>query len=175
MGLFSIFKGNGGTAVGSAMKIGATIAGGIASGRAIRKVQSNLRERQAENQAWYDQRYNEDATQRADAQRLITMTEESIRNRNRAAAGAQAVMGGTTESVAASKAQANSGLADTMSNIAASANERKDAVESQYLTTKSTLNDKLNEMQMKKADNIKGAVQGVSEAAASIASSVDKK
>ena len=118
-----------GSIIGGALNIGASIFGGIKQAKAMKKVQKNLQNQMAENQNWYDRRYNEDATQRADAQRLITMTEESIKNRNKQAAGSAAVMGGTEESVAAAKAANNGALADTMSQIAVNAEQRKDAIE----------------------------------------------
>ncbi len=67
-------------------------------------MKANLEEQRKKNQNWYDQRYNEDATQRTVMRSVfLTKTEESFRNRNRAAQGLLP-MGGTEESVAATKA-----------------------------------------------------------------------
>lgn len=150
------------------MKIGSAIFGGIKQAKAAKNVQENLRNQMKENQEWYDRRYNEDATQRADAQRLITMTEESIRNRNRQAAGTQAVMGGTNESVAAAKQANNAALSDTMSQISAAAGQRKDAIEQQYQQRKDSLNQQLAEVEMQKAKNVSDAVAGAASAASDI-------
>lgn len=158
-----------GSIIGGALNIGASIFGGIKQAKAMKKVQKNLQNQMAENQNWYDRRYNEDATQRADAQRLITMTEESIKNRNKQAAGSAAVMGGTEESIAAAKAANNGALADTMSQIAVNAEQRKDAIEGQYMERKAGINQQLNDMEVKKAQNISQAVQGVANAASDIA------
>ena len=87
-----------GSIAGGALGAAGSIFGGISASKAMRRVKKNLQAQKEANQNWYDRRYNEDATQRADAQRILTQTEESIRNRNRQAAGAQAVMGGTDES-----------------------------------------------------------------------------
>lgn len=122
-----------------------------------------------DNQNWYDRRYNEDATQRADAQRILTMTNENIRQRNQAAAGSQAVMGGTEESVAAAKAANNQALADATSQIAVNGERRKDQIESQYLQTKADLNDKLREIEAGKAQAVSQAVQGVAQAGSNMA------
>lgn len=122
-----------------------------------------------DNQNWYDRRYNEDATQRADAQRILTMTNENIKQRNQQAAGAQAVMGGTEESVAAAKAANNQALADATSQIAVNGERRKDQIESQYLQTKSDLNDKLNNVEQAKAQAVSQAAQGVAQAGSNIA------
>ena len=152
-----------GSIVGAGMKVGGAIFGGISASKAMKKMKQNIQNQMRENQDWYDRRYNEDATQRADAQRLLTMTEDSIRKRNQAAAGAQAVMGGTEESVAAAKEANSQALSDTTSNIAAAADQRKDAIEQQYMATKSNLNQQLNDLQQKKAQAISSAVQGVAD------------
>lgn len=115
-----------GSIVGAGLGAVGSIFGGIKASKAMKKVRNNLREQQQDNANWYNRRYNEDATQRADAQRILTKTEESIRNRNRQAAAAQAVMGGTEESVAAAKAANNEAMAEAASQIAVAADARKD-------------------------------------------------
>jgi hypothetical protein len=159
-----------GSTIGGALGIGASIFGGISASKAMKKVKQNLETQQKENQNWYDQRYNEDATQRADAQRILTMTNENIRQRNQQAAGAQAVMGGTEESVAATKAANNQALAEATSQIAVNGERRKDQIESQYMQTKSDLNDKLNNLEQARAGAISQAVQGVAQAGSNMAS-----
>jgi hypothetical protein len=159
-----------GSTIGGALGIGASIFGGISASKAMKKVKQNLETQQKENQNWYDQRYNEDATQRADAQRILTMTNENIRQRNQQAAGAQAVMGGTEESVAATKAANNQALAEATSQIAVNGERRKDQIESQYMQTKSDLNDKLNNLEQARAGAISQAVQGVAQAGPNMAS-----
>lgn len=151
------------------MKVAGAIGGGIAARKAAREANKRLEQQLQDNQDWYDRRYNEDATQRADAQRLITMTEESIKNRNKQAAGAAAVMGGTTESVAAAKAANNAILADTVSQIAADAASRKDSIESQYMTNKANTVAQQNVISQQKAKAITDAIGGVANTAADIA------
>lgn len=151
--------------VGGAMKIGGSIFGGIKASQAMKQVQKNLEQQQRENQDWYDRRYNEDATQRADAQRVLQMTLENIKNSNRAAAGTAAVMGGTNESLAATKAANAQALADTAADIAVAGAQRKDNIESQFMNNKATINKQLNDLQQQKANNITQAVNGVSSAA----------
>lgn len=153
-----------GTAVGAA----GSIFGGISASKAMKKVKQNIQNQMKDNQNWYDRRYNEDSTQRADAQRVITMTEESIKKRNKQAAGTQAVMGGTDESVAAAKEANSRALADTMSQIAINGEARKDNIESQYMATKADLNNQLNQTSQAQAQAISQAVQGVTSAAGSM-------
>lgn len=154
--------------IGSAIGAVGSIFGGISASKAMKKAKKNVEAQRKKNQDWYDQRYNEDATQRADAQRILTQTEESIKNRNRQAAGAAAVMGGTDESVAAAKAANNEALADATSQIAAAADARKDNIEATYLANDNAFVNQINEFEIGKANAISSAVQGVANAAASM-------
>lgn len=158
-----------GSIAGGALGAAGSIFGGISASKAMRRVKKNLQAQKQANQNWYDRRYNEDATQRADAQRILTQTEESIRNRNRQAAGAQAVMGGTDESTAAAKAANAQALADATSQIAAGAENRKDQIEQTYQQRDSQINEALNNFDINKAQAISQAVQGVAKAGAGIA------
>ena len=158
-----------GSLIGAGLSAVGSIFGGISASKAMKKVKNNLESQKRENQDWYDRRYNEDATQRADAQRILSKTEESIRNRNRQAAGSAAVMGGTEESVAAANAANNAALADATATIAANADARKDQIEAQYQQKKAQVDDALNNLEMNKAQAISSAVQGVAQAGAGIA------
>lgn len=162
MGLF-------GSIAGGALGAAASIFGGISASKAMRRVKEQLQAQKQANQNWYDRRYNEDAMQRADAQRILAQTEESIKNRNRQAAGVQAVMGGTDESTAAAKAANAQALADATSQIAAGADNRKDQIEQTYQQRDSQINGALNNMEINKAQAISQAVQGVAKAGAGIA------
>jgi len=158
-----------GSIAGGALGAAGSIFGGISASKAMRRVKKNLQAQKEANQNWYDRRYNEDATQRADAQRILTQTEESIRNRNRQAAGAQAVMGGTDESTAAAKAANAQAVADATSQIAVNAENRKDQIEQTYQQRDSQINEALNNLEINKAQAISQAVQGVAKAGAGIA------
>lgn len=154
--------------IGTALGAVGSVFGGISASKAMKKAKKNVQEQVQKNQDWYDRRYNEDATQRADAQRILTMTEESIKNRNRQAAGAQAVMGGTEESVAAAKAANNQALADATAQIAANGEQRKDQIEQQYQQRDAELQNQLQQIEINRAQAISGAVQGVASAASSL-------
>lgn len=158
-----------GGAIGAGLGAVGSIFGGISASKAMKRVKKNLEEQRKKNQDWYDRRYYEDATQRADAQAILNKTEEFIRNRNKQAAGAQAVMGGTDESVAAAKAANNEALATATTNIAVNGEARKDAIESQYLQTDANIQQQLNDLEQKKAANTAAAIQGVAKAGSNIA------
>ena len=151
--------------IGAAVGAAGSIFGGISASKAMKRMKKNVEEQRQKNQDWYDRRYNEDATQRADAQAILTRTEESIRNRNQQASGAQAVMGGTDESVAAAKEANNKALADATTNIAVNADARKDAIEQQYQENDRNLVNQLNQIEQGKAQAVTQAMQGVTSAA----------
>ena len=154
--------------IGAAIGAAGSIFGGISASKAMKKMKRNVEEQRRKNQDWYDRRYNEDATQRADAQRILTQTEESIKNRNRQTAGAAAVMGGTDESVAAAKAANNQALADATAQIAAQADARKDNIEATYMQNDNAFAEQLNQIEQGKAQAIGQAVQGVAGVAGSM-------
>ena len=143
------------------MKLGGSIFGGIKASREAKKQQKMLDAQKAENQAWYNRRYNEDGTQRADAQRLLTNTQDLLRRQTKAAQGANAVTGASTEAVAAQKAANNQALAETTSTIAAASDARKDNIEQQYQTNNNALADKQMQISRQKQNAITQAVQGV--------------
>lgn len=158
-----------GGAIGAGLGVIGGIFGNISASKAMRRIKDNLNDQRRQNQDWYNRRYNEDATQRAESQAMITHTEESIRNRNRQAAGAQAVMGGTDESVAAAKAANNQALADATATIAVNAERRKDNIEAQYQAKDEALQQQLNDLEREKAGQVTQAAQGVAQAGTNIA------
>lgn len=158
-----------GSILGSGMKAVGAIYGGVSASKAMKKLKNNIETQRKKNQDWYDRRYNEDSTQRADAQRILTQTEESIKQRNKQAAGTAAVMGGTDESVAAAKAANNQALADATAQIAAAADARKDSIEATYLHNDNTYENQLNEFEKQKALAVSQALPGIADTASNMA------
>lgn len=159
-----------GSIVGAGLGAVGSIFGGISASKAMKKIKKNLEKQQRDNEAWYNRRYNEDATQRADAQRILTMTDERMRQGVRDAVAAAAVTGGTEESVAAQKAANAAALADAASRIAVAGDARKDGIESMYQRRKASLAGQLNDMERARANSIAKAAKGVMGAGGSIAS-----
>lgn len=147
--------------IGAGLGVAGAIFGGISASKAMKKAKKNIEAQRQKNENWYNRRYNEDATQRADAQRILQMTEDSIRKRNKQAAGVAAVMGGTEESVAAAKEANNAALADAVSQITANNEARKDKIEATYMANDNAYQEQLNNLEIGKANTIAGAVQGV--------------
>ena len=120
-----------GAIAGLATSIGSSIYGGIKAAKANREYKKQMAELERKQNDWYASRYNQDYTQRADVQALLSRASDEARKQIAAARGAQAVMGGTDESVAAAQAAANAGLADTYSTLAAQGSAYKDTVDQQ--------------------------------------------
>ena len=162
-----------GALIGAGLGLASSIAGGIANRKARRKQEQMIAQQQKENQAWYDRKYNEDPTKRADTVRLLTQMQEQIKNRNKAAKGRQAVMGGTEDSTTAVKEANNKTLADTTSQIVAANDARKDNIEQQYRERKNQLQGQQMGLEAEKAADTANAVAGVAGTAANIAASLD--
>lgn len=162
-----------GALIGAGLGLASSIAGGVANRKARRKQEQMIAQQQKENQAWYDRTYNADPTKRADTVRLLTQMQEQIKNRNKAAKGRQAVMGGTEDSTTAVKEANNKTLADTTSQIVAANDARKDNIEQQYLNRKNQLQNQQMSIDAEKAADTANAVAGVAGTAANIAASLD--
>lgn len=162
-----------GELIGAGLGLASSIAGGIANRKARKKQEQMIAQQQRENQAWYDRKYNEDPTKRADTVRLLTQMQEQIKNRNKAAKGRQAVMGGTEDSTTAVKEANNKTLADTTSQIVAANDARKDNIEQQYRERKNQLQNQQMSIDAEKAADTANAVAGVAGTAANIAASLD--
>lgn len=162
-----------GALIGAGLGLASSIAGGVANRKARRKQEQMIAQQQKENQAWYDRTYNADPTKRADTVRLLTQMQEQIKNRNKAAKGRQAVMGGTEDSTTAVKEANNKTLADTTSQIVAANDARKDSIEQQYRERKNQLQNQQMGMEAEKAADTANAVAGVAGTAANIAATID--
>ena len=164
-----------GTLVGAGLSAVGNIFGGIAASKAAKKQKEKLESQKDENEAWYNRRYNEDPTQRADAQRLLTMTQDSLRRSNRAAAGTAAVMGSGAETVAAQQEANNRILAGTVSAISADAEERRDDIERHYLQRKDSLDTQLDDIEAARVRNIGAAAQGVAQVGSNLVGNFSRR
>lgn len=170
-----------GSLIGAGIGAIGSIFGGISASKAMKKyyneAKDNIDTQRDKNDSWYSRRYNESATQRADARDLLTRTEEAIRERNKEAAGMAAVGGATAESIAAAKAANNAAMANTVASIAANADARKDSIERQYMSRDAELTDKMTQLSREKnvgkAQAVAQAVQGVTSAAGNFGTALD--
>ena len=162
-----------GALVGAGLSLASSIAGGIANRKARQKQDEMLASQKEENKAWWDREYNADPTKRADTVRLLTQMQEQIKNRNKAARGRQAVMGGTDDSTTSVKEANNKVMADTTSQVVAANEARKDSIDAQYRNRKAQIEGQQMQMEADKAANTANVVAGVAGTAANIASTLD--
>ena len=93
-----------------------------------------------ENKDWYNTRMSEDYTKRSDAQALLQKQRQMLDERYRTEKAAQAVAGGTDESIALAKQADADSIAKTMTGLAENASAHKDAIEQQYRAQDAALN-----------------------------------
>lgn len=158
-----------GSIIGAGIGALGSIFGGLSASSAMKQRRDGVLRLQQENKDWFDRRYNEDALQRADALALLERTKEAVRNRTQRAAGMQAVMGGTDESVAHEREAGNKAIADVTTNIAAEGARRKDQIEAQYRAQDAALQGQLNDIERERANATSEAIKGVASAGANIA------
>lgn len=127
--------------------------GFISQAKEARKRRRALDERERENEAWYNRKYNEVGTESAAAQRALTAMRDAQRERMNRASGAAAVSGASSESVAAEKAAANKAIGDTVSAIAARDDARKERVDDEYRREKRAIENARDNISLQKMKN----------------------
>ena len=145
-----------GSIIGAGVGLFSSIYGGIKASKQAKKAEAELKSQRQANEDWYRRRYNEDYTQTAEAQRLMTQARDLAREQIQGAVGRQAVMGGTTE-VANARAQAADMVSDTLADLAVVGSKRKDAIESQYLQRDSQISQQYQNLYNQRAANISNA------------------
>lgn len=159
-------------AISAAASIGSSIFGSKAAKKERKQRLAAINKQKKENRDWYNRRYYEDATQRADAQRMITRTNDAIKKRTQAAYGRKAVVGGTDATLASTQQANAETMGNAMGDIVANAENRKDDIEAQYRERQQQLegaeSDVNTTYSQAKRQNVANAASGVSNAAASI-------
>lgn len=138
----------------AAIGAGLSALGGARAARAKRR---ELAKRESENNAWYDQRYNELGTERADAQAALSAMRAAQAQRMQAARGAGAVMGASAGSAAAEKNAANMAMGQTISQMNANNENNKMAIENTYLQKKDDISNQRLKMYEQQAQNLANA------------------
>lgn len=138
-----------------------SILGGIFGAKSAQKQRKMVEDEKKKNEQWYNRRYNEVGTERADAQAALTAMREAQAERAASAKGASAVMGGSVESAAAEKMAANKAMASTIATINAANEARKDQIENQFLSRDQALSAQQLAAEQAKADAIAKAGAGL--------------
>ena len=143
-----------GSIIGAAAQVGSSIYGAIKSSEANKRAEHLIQSQRGENKKWYEQKMNEDYTQRTDAQNVLRKQRELLQEQYQRARATNAVAGGTDESLALQQAQANETMGETMANIASQASAYKEGVEQQYRAKDDALNQQQIQVEQNKANAI---------------------
>lgn len=140
--------------IGGLINLGSTIGSLVASKKQNELAQGELDSRKADNDAWYNQKINEDYMMRSDIQNVLRKQRELYDEQMKRARATNIVAGGTDESLALQQQAANKALGDTMSDIAANASAHKDNIEAQYRTAKDNLSAQQQQLYTNRAEAI---------------------
>lgn len=119
--------------ISGALALGSAIYGAVSSNQKNRKAQNILAKRQKELKDWYNIQKSKDFTQRADMQSIINNQKKTYQDTIDRLRASNAVVGGTDQSLAAAKQQANDSVADTYSSMAQMASAYKDQLDQQNI------------------------------------------
>ena len=122
-----------GALIGAGVSVAGSLIGGAKADKEARKAQQALDQNHQSTMDALRRRANEDGLQTAASQSALTRAREMFNDNISRAQATQAVMGGTDASVAQAKAQANDALANAASNVAVSAENRRNQAEDAML------------------------------------------
>jgi len=161
-----------GAAIGAIGGLASSLIGGAASSSAAEAAERRQRQQEAKENAWYNRRYYEDYIDTAAGQNLVRRAKEFAKSQWKKAAGAQAVAGGTDASAAMAKEAGNRMMGDTIADIAAADQARKERVDELHRKAEAQFAQQDINREMQRANNIKEAAQGASNAIFSAAGSL---
>lgn len=113
--------------------------GAINEGKKRRQMNQRLNEMKDENQAFFNQDYYGDYTQRADAQNVIRQMRDALKEQSKRDEGSAVVTGATIESQAANKEARNKAMSNLFGNLGAMGEQFKERAKNRYLARKSAL------------------------------------
>ena len=158
--------------IGAGASLGGSAIAGRNSAKANQAAEQTLADQQTKNESWYKEKMNENYLESAEAQAAINKAKEMANDQMVYARGAQAVMGGTSASMAAAQESANKLMSDTISGVAAQSTARKDAAEQTYMNRNNDLAQQLIQMYGNKAANNAAAGSSALSALGGIGSSL---
>lgn len=128
-----------GAIISAAAGLAGSLIGGNASRKARQRQEAILNEREKRATDLYNRDYYRDYTQTASAQRALDKARSLYNETLNRARGTQAVTGGTEESVAATKQQANNAIAETTANIAVNGEQMAQHAQDRYEAQKDAI------------------------------------
>lgn len=161
------------TAIGAGVGVLSSILGGASASRAAKAAERRQRAMEAKEQAWYNRRYNEDASDTAVGQNLIRRAKDYAKEQWKKAAGAQAVAGGTDAATQMAKDAGNKMVGDTIANIAATDQERKANVDNIHMQNQQNFAQMDMQREMNRSQAITDAASQASNAIMQAASAFE--
>jgi hypothetical protein len=162
-------------AVSAAASVASSIFGGSSAAKKAKQASAIVAQNQADNQAWYNRRYNEDYSQTAEAQNALNSARTALDEQYKKAAATAAVTGATGTAVAQQKAAANAAMADTAAQIAKAGTSRKDSIESQYMANDASYDNQRISILTGQANNISSAAGSAANTFGQLASVLAQK
>lgn len=156
----------------AAAGLASSLLGGAKASKAAREAEKRQRQQEAQENAWYTRRYNEDYLDTAAGQNLVRRAKEYARENWKKAQGAAKVGGATEAASAMAKEAGNKMVGDTMANIAAQDTARKARVDDQHRQAEANFAQMDIARENQRAANITQAAQGASNAMLSMAGAV---
>lgn len=160
--------------IGAAVAIGSTAFGASQGAEANRRAARMQKGAEAKEEAWYRRRYNEDYADTAAGHNLIRRAKEFNRENWKKAAGAQAVAGGTDAATQMAKDAGNKMMADTLANVAATDQQRKENVDNMHRQAEIGFTQQDMAREVQKGQNIAQAASGAANAAMSVGSALSQ-
>lgn len=140
----------------SAINAGAGLASGvygmIKSANAVKEQKKALENATSRENAWYNRNYYQNYVDSSESQAAIKRVEDTLKRRNQAAAGTAAITGATPEAVVAQQESSQELMSDTVANLAARGNARKDQIDAVHQQNVNNLDlQKMGQMQADEA------------------------
>lgn len=159
-----------GTAIVTGVATLGKLAGGLVNRHANRKAEKMLQQQKQNNRSLFDRAYYEDALQRSENQHALAKTADLLRENYKNSKGRQAIMGGTNDSVTATRNANAQAIANVTGTMASQASSRRDDAQQAYTSQDNAYISQEMANQKAKAKNTAEAVEGLAGTAKNIAS-----
>lgn len=115
--------------VGAGVGLASGLFGGSKAAKAAKKQEQLINDQEAKNDAWYNRNYYQNYLDSSESRAAIKRVEDTMRKRNQEAQATAAVTGGTAESVLAQQENDQKLMSDTVGNLAARGDAKKEHVD----------------------------------------------
>lgn len=122
-----------GTIIGAGLALGSAVYGGLKSASAARAQKREIANQEAKNNAWYERNYYQDYLNTSMAKSAMRRVEDSLDRRNRENQAQAVVTGATPEAIEARREGNEKVLSDTVGQLAARNDARKDSIDAMNL------------------------------------------